>query len=107
MRPSEEFERLRDELQHWRTRVDELRVRAHLGSMEFRDKLEETGDTLEPVARSAARRLEQLGRNGAEEVRSVVRSLRAGWDEVRRTHRELARDAERARRQEADARRHG
>jgi len=91
---------LKDELESWRTRLDELRVQAHLGHLEFKDKLADFGERLEPAMTQAEERLSGLAKGGATEVRNLARSLQSGWGEVRRSHAELAEEARRKAREE-------
>ena len=99
------LDELREELDKLRGRLDELRVRANLGKMEARDRLQELGDLIEPAGRKAADRLTGLANAGAEEARTLARSLQAGWDALRRTHRDLTQEAERERKAEEEERR--
>jgi len=91
------LERLQAELDEWRARLDHLRVQANLGGKEARDKLRELDRRLEPAWNKARRLLDEIVANGASEARTLGRSLLAGWTELRRTHRELSREAERDR----------
>jgi predicted nucleic acid-binding Zn-ribbon protein len=93
------LEKLRAELDDWRARLDHLRVQANLGHKEARDKLDELGEKLEPAWSKSKEAIEQVVSSGAEEARTLGKSLLAGWEELRRTHRELAQEA---RRQRAD-----
>jgi len=93
------LESLEDELKGWRTRLDELRVQAHLGHLELRDKLAELGERLEPAREKAETRLAALAKNGTSEARILASSLRSGWQEVRRSHAELVEEARRRERQ--------
>lgn len=90
------LERLRTELRDWRARVDHLRVQANLGRKEARDKLQELEERLEPAWRKSKRTLDEIVASGASEARTLARSLLAGWDELRRTHRELSREPDRS-----------
>jgi len=85
---------LRGELEDWRGHVQHMRVQANLGAKEARDKLRDLEDRLEPAYLSARDKLNEIIRDGADEARTVARSLKAGWEEVRKTHRELAKEAE-------------
>lgn len=88
------LERLRTELNEWRARLDQLRVQANLGRREAHDKLQEIGERLEPAWRKSKSALNEIVEGGTSEARTLGKSLLAGWDELRRTHRELSRDAE-------------
>jgi len=92
----ETLERLRTELREWRARLDHLRVQANLGHKEARDKLHELEKHMEPAWRKSKRKLDEIVASGASEARTLGKSLLAGWDELRRTHRELSREAERS-----------
>lgn len=87
------LERMRAELDEWRARLDRLRLQTHLGKMEARDKLRELGLRMDPAWRRARRQLDAVGAGSAAEARALAASLRAGWDELRRTHRELTRES--------------
>jgi hypothetical protein len=88
------LEGMRAELDQWRARVDHLRVQANLGGKEARDKLRELEKQLAPAVRDARKRLDEVATGGTAEAKRLVQSLRAGWDELKRTHRELADQAE-------------
>lgn len=98
-------ERLREELDGMRTRLDELRVKGKLGTMELRDKLAEYKQAFDPAYAKAKQKLGDLAESGVDESKALAESLRAGWDEVRRTHQELADKAHRRREEEHDAKR--
>ena len=89
-----DLDKLREELDGWRTRLDQLRLQANLGKMELRDKLQELGERIEPAHRRAMKRLSELAKDGASEAQILSRSLQAGWDQLRRTHRDLSRESE-------------
>lgn len=93
------FDTLADELRDWRARLDELRVQAHLGRLEFKDKFAEFGERLEPARAGAEERLDALARSGTTEVRNLASSLRSGWREVVRSHARLAEESRRKARQ--------
>ncbi len=92
---------LRNELDNLRGSLDHLRVKANLGPKEARDMLQELEARLSPAFNKAKRSLDEIITNGSEEVGTLGKSLLAGWDELRRTHRDLSReaDAERMKRQ--------
>jgi len=87
------LERLKAELDVWRGRLDHLRVQADLGRMEARDKLRELEQRMDPVLREADQLLGDVLSRATGEARTLGRSLLAGWDELRRTHRDLTREA--------------
>jgi len=93
MSDREELHGLRAELDGWRAKLEHLRVKANLGKMELRDKLAELGEAIEPARDAAKDKLTRLGRSGAEEAKTLARSLHAGWDALLETHRELSRKA--------------
>jgi hypothetical protein len=90
---SETLERLKAELKEWRASFDHLRVQANLGRKDARDKLRELGDRLDPAWQRAKGTLDEVVKSGTTEARTLGKSLLAGWEEVRRTHRTLAREA--------------
>ena len=79
-----------------------IRVQGNLGKMEARDKLAEYKTAMEPAYEKAKTTLADATRAGAEETKTMAKSLLAAWDELRRTHRTLSEEAEleRARAQE-------
>lgn len=91
------LERMQAELDGLRSRLDHLRVQANLGGMEARAELRELEKKLDAAFTKTKRRLDDVVASGAAEARTFGRSLLAGWDELRRTHRELSREAERER----------
>ena len=86
------LERLKAELDELRAKLDHLRVQANLGRKEARDKLQELAARLDPAFRKAKKRLEDIVASGTTEARTVSKSLLAGWDELRRTYRDLERE---------------
>ena len=94
MNTEKTLDRLRTELDEWTARIEALRVRANLGGKEVRDKLQELDQRLEPARDEAKRLLDELAKSGADEARTLGKSLLAGWDELRRTHHELKQQAE-------------
>ena len=84
-----DVEELKGELDRWRARYDELRLKANLGKMELRDKLGEMEERFEPAYRTATDRLGKAIEEGKGEARTLAESLKAGWEAVRKTHREL------------------
>ena len=99
------MKKLQDELDGMRVRLDELRVKGSLGKLELRDKLTEFKDALEPSYQKAKSTLSDLSRSGAEESKAIAKSLVAGWDELRRTHKQLSEEADRERAREHAAKR--
>lgn len=97
-----ELDHLSGELDGWRTRLDRLRVQANLGKRELADKLNELGERLAPAHRAAKERLAEVARTGKSEARTLAASLQAGWEELRRTHRELSSESARERAEQAD-----
>ena len=86
--------RLRADLDEWRTRLDEARVQAKLGRMEARDKLQEFEKRLTPTLEKARKSLDEVVTSGTSEAKVIGKSLLAGWDELRHTHEDLSREAD-------------
>lgn len=99
------LQKLQEELDGMRTRLDELRVRGNLGKMELRDKLTEYRTSLEPAYLKAKAKIADLSKAGAEESKTVAKSLVAGWDELLKTHKELSEEASQAREKAQEAKR--
>ena len=86
------LERMKQELDRWRTSFDALRVQARLGRMEARDRIREERERLGPVMRDARERLARLVEEGGAETRRVGESVLAGWNELQRKYSELGRE---------------
>jgi CBS domain-containing protein len=74
------------EVQDLRRVRDELRVRAHLGKVELRERweaLEQAFETLEQRAKRTSRAAEQPLQQLEEDVRKLVRDLRDGYRRIR------------------------
>jgi hypothetical protein len=91
------LDKLRAELDDWQARLQHLRVKANLGGKELRDKLNELGNRLEPAQQKAEEQLGKIATDGKEEAKTLARSLKAGWEELRRKHRELSEEADKER----------
>ena len=102
----ENLKGMEEELEGWRSRLDHLRLKANLGKMELRDRLGELGELLEPAHQRASRILGDVAQAGTEEARTLARSLRAGWEELVRTHRQAAAEAGREKAAKHDEKRH-
>lgn len=88
------LERLKSELAELRASLEHMRVQASLGRSEARDRLDALERRLDPAFQKAKRALDEILASGTAEARTLSRSLLAGWEELRRTHRELSREAE-------------
>ena len=95
MTMKETMKKLQAELDQLHARLDELRLKGNLGKMEARDKLAEYKRVLEPAYEKAKSTLSELSHAGAEESKAMAKSLSAGWDELRKTHKRLAEESER------------
>jgi len=89
------LDQLKAELEDWRKRLDQLRMKTDMSTQEARDILKEFGTKLEPAVKEAQRRIDHAVTDGASEVQTLGKSLRAGWEEVRRKYGELSHEAER------------
>jgi hypothetical protein len=103
----ERLEALQGELDGWKARLDQARLKANLGRMEFRDRLEELGEALEPAQTRARKALSDVAQVGSQEVRALARGLQAGWDELVRAHREATAEARREKVEAHSKKRHG
>ncbi len=92
---SKTIEGLKADLDQWRGRLERLRVQANLGKKDARDKLRDLEDRLETAFDKAKRKLDEVAEDGATEAKVAVKSLRAGWKQVRKTHAELSRATKR------------
>ncbi len=94
---AETMDAIEAELAEMRTRLEQLRVTGSLGKMELRDRLHAFNDAFDPAYRRAQQAIAELARSGVRESRTLARSVEAGWNELRKTHRELSAQADRER----------
>jgi len=86
-------EKLEQELADWRTRLDELRVKASLGKMELRDRERKLLDDFQPAYDAAMQKLGEARGFAESEAKAVKAGLEAGWKELRKTY-DSVRDAQ-------------
>lgn len=79
-------EKLEKELADWRTRLDELRVKASLGKMELRDREKKLLEDFQPAYQSAMEKLGEAKGFAESEAKAVKSGLEAGWKELRKTY---------------------
>jgi hypothetical protein len=73
---NDDFQVMKNEL---KTRIDELRVRAHLGGMEVQDRAEALGKELAALGLRAGRAAEEAAHTLRERIRQLEAAL-AGAD---------------------------
>ncbi len=78
---------MKDEMKRWRTRLDEFRVKANLGKLEAKEKLDEFEDAYE----RAVNRLREWKDRGGIEWDATTSALEAGWEKLRSTYHEVKR----------------
>jgi broad specificity phosphatase PhoE len=83
------MEKLEAELADWRTKLDTLRVRAHLGKMELKDKEREMLEAFEPAYDQARKKLGEAVAGGGERAAALAKGLDSGWKELRKTYKEV------------------
>jgi len=103
----EKLEGMQGELDGWRARLDEVRLKANLGKMELRDRLAELGQVLEPAQARARKTLGEFAQAGSEEARVLASALHSGWEELVRSYHEAAAEAERKKDEAHAKKRHG
>ena len=79
-------ERLEKELADWRTRLEELRVKASLGKMELRDRERKLLEDFQPAYEKALEKLSEAKDVAGGEAKAVKAGLEAGWKELRKTY---------------------
>jgi hypothetical protein len=79
-------DRLHKELAEWRTKLEELRVKASLGRLELRDKERELMERFEPACQTALKRAAELKDQADEHAVAMRAGLEAGWKELRATY---------------------
>lgn len=82
-------DRFQKELTEWRTKLDELRVRASLGKLELRDKEREWMDRFEPAFRTAMQKLSDVKDEADDRSVALRAGIEAGWKELRATYRSV------------------
>lgn len=83
------IDRLKQDLETWRTRLDEVKVKASLAKLEAKDGSAETLDRFERRYAEARETLREWKESGRVEWTAATESLRAGWEQARDTYREL------------------
>ena len=76
------------ELDGWRTRFDELKVRGALTKMEARERYDEWRDKFESEYESATARLKAIQCRAGDEIDALRTSVERGWQEMRRAYRD-------------------
>jgi hypothetical protein len=79
-------DRLQKELAEWRTRLEELRVKASLGKLELRDKERELMERFEPAYKDALKRAAELKDQADDRAKAMRAGIEAGWKELRATY---------------------
>ena len=79
-------DKLEKELADWRTRLDELRVKASLGKMELRDREKKLLDEFQPAYEIAMKKLGEAKDLAGSEAKAMKAGLEAGWKELRKTY---------------------
>ena len=79
-------DKLEKELADWRTRMDELRVKASLGKMELRDREKKLIEDFQPAYDVAMKKLGEARDFAGSESKAVWAGLEAGWKELRKTY---------------------
>lgn len=79
-------EKLDAELDAWRTRLEELRVKANLGKMELRDRERALLEEFQPAYDGAMKKLGELKDSAGDEAKAVRAGLEAGWKELRKSY---------------------
>ena len=69
-------------VQSWRSRADELRVRAHVGQMDVRDLAEQAATDLEQASQRIGTVLSRLRSDVSESLSSLRGEARAAFDEA-------------------------
>ena len=79
-------DKLEQELADWKRRLQELRVKAKLGSLEMRDKERKLIEEFEPAYEEAMKKLAQVQQAAGAEAKALRSGLEAGWRELRRAY---------------------
>ena len=90
---NELLDKVNQELDRWRTRMGELRVRAKLGEMDLRDRHPEVFEEFESAFRSAGESLHSLKETGDSAFRGMIEGAEAGWEELRSSFEKRTPDA--------------
>jgi hypothetical protein len=89
MSKKEIVEALRKELDGWRTRLEELRVKASLGKLELRDKEREAFERFEGAYETAMRKLGEARDEADDRATALRAGVEAGWKELRATYKSV------------------
>jgi hypothetical protein len=75
-----------EEIQEWRTRLDELRVRGHLLRMELRDKKDDVLDDMDHAYAEAKVRFEKLKDSAETEQEGLSAGFQAAWKAFKKAY---------------------
>ncbi|MFG0317578.1 MAG: hypothetical protein ACF8XB_09905, partial [Planctomycetota bacterium JB042] len=73
-------DRLKRELETWKTELDELKVQASLAKLESKQKASETLDAFERRSNEVEATLREWKESGRKEWDAATESLQAGWE---------------------------
>lgn len=79
-------DKLEKELADWRAKLEQLRLKAKLGTMELRDKEKELAEQFEPAYSNAMKKLDEWRANAGDEAKAMRTGLEAGWRELRKVY---------------------
>ena len=76
---TEDQDKMQAQLDAWRTKLDELKVKGHLLKMEYRDKQDETVEGIESAYEAAKAKFNELTAAGGEEASKLGAGFTAAW----------------------------
>ena len=83
---SEEPQEMEEQLDRWRAKLDELKLKAHLLGMEYRDTHDEVVEGLEKAYDAAKEKLVELKDATSEEAGQLKSAFRAAWGAFREAY---------------------
>lgn len=76
---TEDQDKMQAQMDAWRTKLDELKVKGHLLKMEYRDKQDETVAEIESAYEAAKAKFNELTAAGGEEAAKLGAGFSAAW----------------------------
>ena len=74
------------QLDSWRTRLDELKVKGHLLKMEYRDKQDEVVGQIETAYAAAKEKFHELKDAGEDQADKLGSGFTAAWDAFKQAY---------------------
>ncbi len=83
---SDDTQKIQEQMDEWRTKLDELRVQGGLLKMEFRDKKDEVCDQIEAAYSEAKQKFDEMKDAGEAEADKLGAGFKAAWSAFKQAY---------------------